>query len=124
MRCGFTFTSFKVLLRVRSQLRFCSLTTQMVFGVGKVQMKFLHLLSTEASQSILLHCLNDAPHDPLDSVSSTGSAPHENTTLRFRGWNKQMFEKDTVLEPHVLQDDCKVTSQAENWCAKFHIKRN
>lgn len=86
----------------------------MVFDIGKVQMKFLHLLSTEASQRILLHCLNDPPHDPPDRVSSPGSAPHKNTTLRFRGWNKQMFEKDTLLEPHVLQDDCKVTSQAES----------
>lgn len=124
MRCGFAFTSFKVLLRVWSQLRFCSLPTQMVFGVGKVQMKFLHLLSSEANQSILLHCLNHPPHHPPDSIGSTGSAPHENTTLRFHGWNKQTFEKDTLLEPHVLQDDCKVTSQAQNWCAKFHIKRN
>uniref|UniRef100_H3C031 Fibrillar collagen NC1 domain-containing protein n=1 Tax=Tetraodon nigroviridis TaxID=99883 RepID=H3C031_TETNG len=74
----------------------------------KVQMKFLHLLSTEASQSILLHCLNDLPGRPPDSVGSTGSASHENSTLRFRGWNKQMFEKDTLLEPHVLQDDCKI----------------
>uniref|UniRef100_A0A3B5JYP9 Fibrillar collagen NC1 domain-containing protein n=2 Tax=Takifugu rubripes TaxID=31033 RepID=A0A3B5JYP9_TAKRU len=71
-------------------------------------MKFLHLLSTEASQSILLHCLNHPPHHPPDSISATGAAPHENATLHFRGWNKQMFEKDTLLEPHVLQDDCKI----------------
>lgn len=96
----------------------------MVFGVGKVQMKFLHLLSTEASQSILLHCLNDPPHHPPDTIGASGAAPHENTTLHFQGWNKQMFEKDTLLEPHVLQDDCKVTSQAENWCAEFHIRRD
>lgn len=80
----------------------------MVFGVGKVQMKFLHLLSTEASHSITVHCLNDPPYGTTDSFSSTGSTLQENTTLRFRGWNKQMFEKDTLLEPHVLQDECKV----------------
>lgn len=95
----------------------CSLTTQMVFGVGKVQMKFLHLLSTEASQSILLRCLNDPPRDPPD-----GAGPRENTTLHFRGWNKQTFERDTLLEPQVLRDDCKVTSQAEHCRAEFRIR--
>lgn len=113
----------KVLFRFWSQFCLCSLTTQMVFGVGKVQMKFLHLLSTEANQSILLRCLNDPPRDPPDSAGSTGAAPHENATLHFHGWNKQMFERDTLLEPQVLQDDCKVTSQAENWRAEFHIRR-
>uniref|UniRef100_A0A3Q3FF86 Fibrillar collagen NC1 domain-containing protein n=2 Tax=Labrus TaxID=30799 RepID=A0A3Q3FF86_9LABR len=65
-------------------------------------MKFLHLLSAEASHGITLHCLNDPPH------GSAGPGLQENGTLRFRGWNKQMFEKDTVLEPHVLQDECKI----------------
>lgn len=83
---------------------------QMVFGVGKVQMKFLHLLSTEASQNITLHCLSDPPYGTTDGFSS-GPIHRENTRIRFRGWNKQMFEKDTLLEPHVLQDDCKVTSR-------------
>lgn len=81
---------------------------QMEFGVGKVQMKFLHLLSNEASHSITLHCLNDPPYSTADSFSSTGPIHKENTTLQFHGWNKQMFEKDTLLEPHVLLDECKV----------------
>uniref|UniRef100_A0A3Q3VNC7 Fibrillar collagen NC1 domain-containing protein n=1 Tax=Mola mola TaxID=94237 RepID=A0A3Q3VNC7_MOLML len=38
----------------------------------------------------------------------SGFKPQENTTLRFHGWNKQTFEKDTLLEPHVLQEDCKI----------------
>lgn len=83
-------------------------SNKMVFGVGKVQMKFLHLLSTEASHSITLHCLSDPPYDTTDNFSSSGPIPKENTRLRFRGWNKQMFEKDTLLEPHVLQDECKI----------------
>ena len=85
----------------------------MVFGVGKVQMKFLHLLSTEASHSIMLHCLNDPPYGTTGSLSSTGPSQRENGTLRFQGWNKQMFEKDTLLEPHVLQDECKVMIMTE-----------
>lgn len=80
---------------------------QMVFGVDKVQMKFLHLLSTEASHHITLHCKNQ----PSDGFGSTRSTPQEDTSPRFSGWNKQTFEKDTLLEPHVPQDDCKVTSQ-------------
>ncbi len=82
----------------------------MVFGVGKVQMKFLHLLSTEASHSITLHCLNDPLYGTTDNFSSMGSIPQDDNTFRFRGWNKQIFEKDTLLEPHVLQDECKVMS--------------
>uniref|UniRef100_A0A3Q4HVC8 Fibrillar collagen NC1 domain-containing protein n=2 Tax=Neolamprologus brichardi TaxID=32507 RepID=A0A3Q4HVC8_NEOBR len=69
-------------------------------------MKFLHLLSSEASQSITFHCLSYQPSSTADSFSSSGHK--ENTRLRFRGWNKQMFEKDTLLEPHVLQDECKI----------------
>lgn len=75
---------------------------QMVFGVGQVQMKFLHLLSTEASHSITLHCLNDPPDVRENSVTSAETTHKQNTTLWFRGW------KDTILEPHVLQDECKV----------------
>lgn len=76
----------------------------MAFGVDKVQMKFLHLLSTEASHHITLHCKNE----PSDGVSFTSSTLQEDTNPRFSGWNRQTFAKDTLLEPHVLQDDCKV----------------
>uniref|UniRef100_A0A3P8WSH6 Fibrillar collagen NC1 domain-containing protein n=2 Tax=Cynoglossus semilaevis TaxID=244447 RepID=A0A3P8WSH6_CYNSE len=65
-------------------------------------MKFLHLLSTEASHSITLHCLNDPPDVRENSVTSAETTHKQNTTLWFRGW------KDTILEPHVLQDECKI----------------
>ena len=80
----------------------------MVFGVGKVQMKFLHLLSTEASQSIAVHCFNEPPYSTADSFSAGGPIPQEDPPLKFRGWSGQMFEADTLLEPHVLQDECMV----------------
>lgn len=83
-------------------------SNKMVFGMGKVQMKFLHLLSTEASHSITVHCLSDPPYGTTDSFSTTGPISKENTQLQFRGWNGQMFEEDTLLEPHVLQDECKI----------------
>uniref|UniRef100_A0A3Q3K7G5 Fibrillar collagen NC1 domain-containing protein n=1 Tax=Monopterus albus TaxID=43700 RepID=A0A3Q3K7G5_MONAL len=69
---------------------------------------FLHLLSTEASHVITLHCLNEPAYSPADSSGSAESMHSETTKLRFCGWNKQMFEKDTLLEPHVLQDECKI----------------
>lgn len=117
------FKSLVVIMADWSHPCFCSVP-QMVFGVGKVQMKFLHLLSNEASHSITLHCLNDPPYGTTDSFSSTGSMPQENTTIRFRGWNKQMFEKDTLLEPLVLQDDCKVMSRTETWLSKCFSLRS
>uniref|UniRef100_A0A668A8U9 Fibrillar collagen NC1 domain-containing protein n=2 Tax=Myripristis murdjan TaxID=586833 RepID=A0A668A8U9_9TELE len=80
----------------------------MEFGVGKVQIKFLHLLSTEASHSITVHCLSDPPYGTTDSFSPAGPITKQNTQLRFRGWNGRMFEQDTLLEPHVLQDECKI----------------
>uniref|UniRef100_A0A3B3DBU8 Fibrillar collagen NC1 domain-containing protein n=2 Tax=Oryzias melastigma TaxID=30732 RepID=A0A3B3DBU8_ORYME len=65
-------------------------------------MKFLHLLSNEASQSITLHCLNNA------ALSFVGTTHREKSRICFHGWNKQTFEKGTPLEPHVLQDECKI----------------
>lgn len=76
-------------------------TDKMEFGIGKVQMKFLHLLSTEAIHTITVHCLN-AP------VLNATDARHQKKSIRFKGWNGQMFEMDTLLEPHVLLDECKI----------------
>lgn len=86
---------------------------QMVFGVEKVQMKFLHLLSSEASQNITFHCQNDPSLTAKDTFSSTEPLHIENSRLRFQGWNKQMLEKDTLLEQHLIQDECKVMSRTE-----------
>lgn len=68
---------------------------QLAFGVGKVQMNFLHLLSAEATHVITVHCLSTQAAGPGLSVS-------------FKGWNGQIFEENTLLEPKVLSDDCKV----------------
>lgn len=108
---GCTSDTFKVFCNFTAGGQTCLhpvASNKMVFSVGKVQMKFLHLLSTEASQGITLHCLSDPPYSTTDSFSSTAHTHTDNTRLRFRGWNKQMFEKDTLLEPHVLQDECEI----------------
>uniref|UniRef100_A0A8C5GK32 Fibrillar collagen NC1 domain-containing protein n=2 Tax=Gouania willdenowi TaxID=441366 RepID=A0A8C5GK32_GOUWI len=71
-------------------------------------MKFLHLLSAEGSQTISLHCLRDPPTSDTDGPRTTQATHTDNRQLRFRSWNKQMFEKDTLLEPLVLQDECQI----------------
>ncbi|KAF7660023.1 hypothetical protein LDENG_00290070 [Lucifuga dentata] len=108
---GCTSDAFKVFCNFTAGGQTCLhplASNKMVFGVGKVQMKFLHLLSTEATHSITVHCLIDPPYGTTDSFSSTSPEPYENAKLRFHGWNKQVFEEDTLLEPHVLQDECKI----------------
>lgn len=87
---------------------------QMAFGVGDVQIKFLHLLSSEASHSITVRWLIDPPHGTTFGTHSNGPIPSDITTLRFLGWNKQLFQKGTLLEPKVLRDERKVISKKEN----------
>ncbi|OXB69161.1 hypothetical protein ASZ78_009637 [Callipepla squamata] len=72
------------------------------FDIGRVQMNFLRLLSSEVVQHITIHCLNT-------SVWREGSAekPSEKA-VRFKAWNGQMFEAEGKLRPEVAADDCKV----------------
>ncbi|MED6243348.1 hypothetical protein ATANTOWER_018737 [Ataeniobius toweri] len=71
-------------------------------------MKFLHLLSSEASQSITFHCLGDSTYNTKDKSSSTGPVQREDSKPWFIGWNKHISEKDTLLEPNLIQDECKI----------------
>uniref|UniRef100_A0A3Q2Q4T6 Fibrillar collagen NC1 domain-containing protein n=1 Tax=Fundulus heteroclitus TaxID=8078 RepID=A0A3Q2Q4T6_FUNHE len=71
-------------------------------------MKFLHLLSSEASQSITFHCLGDPAYSSDDKLSSTGPKQREESKPRFIGWNKHVSEKDTLLEPKLIQDECEI----------------
>ncbi|KAI4883878.1 hypothetical protein NFI96_003817 [Prochilodus magdalenae] len=73
-------------------------TDKVALGVSKVQMKFLHLLSISATQTVTFHCYNDP-------ASANAAAPR---SVRFQGWNGQVFEENSPLQPHVLQDDCQV----------------
>ncbi|XP_018417369.1 PREDICTED: collagen alpha-1(XXIV) chain [Nanorana parkeri] len=65
------------------------------FDVGKVQMNFLHLLSSEAVHTITIHCLNT----PVIG----GDTP-----LTFKGWNGHKFEGYKLLERNVILDECKI----------------
>uniref|UniRef100_A0A3B4A8A0 Fibrillar collagen NC1 domain-containing protein n=2 Tax=Periophthalmus magnuspinnatus TaxID=409849 RepID=A0A3B4A8A0_9GOBI len=68
-------------------------------------MKFLHLLSTEASHSVTLRCLKNPHHGTTLDKNPIGSAPNSLDRIKFRGWNKQLFEKDTLLDPHVISNE-------------------
>uniref|UniRef100_A0A8D0HJK9 Fibrillar collagen NC1 domain-containing protein n=1 Tax=Sphenodon punctatus TaxID=8508 RepID=A0A8D0HJK9_SPHPU len=64
-------------------------------------MNFLHLLSSEATHTITVHCLNT-------SVWGTNETDAQTTPTGFKGWNGQMFAANTLLEPKVLTDECMI----------------
>jgi len=73
---------------------------QPAISVGRVQVNFLHLLSSEAEQHIIIHCLNisvwRSAEDQLAAQSS----------VRFKAWSGEMFELGGELEPEVIEDSC------------------
>uniref|UniRef100_A0A8C4SDN9 Fibrillar collagen NC1 domain-containing protein n=2 Tax=Erpetoichthys calabaricus TaxID=27687 RepID=A0A8C4SDN9_ERPCA len=64
-------------------------------------MNFLHLLSMDATHSIIIHCLNT----PVWNITNLN---HQKKSVRFKGWNGQIFEANKLLEPMVLKDECKI----------------
>lgn len=69
-------------------------------GVGRIQMNFLHLLSTEAVQHIIIHCLNMP-------VWATGPSLLLSThTVSFKTWTGERIQAGDLLEPIVPRDDC------------------
>uniref|UniRef100_A0A8C3H820 Fibrillar collagen NC1 domain-containing protein n=1 Tax=Chrysemys picta bellii TaxID=8478 RepID=A0A8C3H820_CHRPI len=76
--------------------------SKLEFNIGRVQMNFLHLLSSEVVQHITIHCLNM-------SVWREGSTekPSEKA-VRFKAWNGQIFEAEGPFKPKVATDDCKI----------------
>lgn len=70
-------------------------------AVGRIQMNFVHLLSTEAIQHITIHCLNTP-------VWSAGPSSHPSSTdaVSFKAWTGQRIQAGDLLEPQVPQDDC------------------
>ncbi|GCB82352.1 hypothetical protein scyTo_0021589, partial [Scyliorhinus torazame] len=72
------------------------------FSVGRVQMNFLHLLSSEAVQHITIHCLN-VP------VWADGSADKPfKQAVKFKSWNGLMMEAGGQLVPKVVLDGCQI----------------
>uniref|UniRef100_A0A7N5JII1 Fibrillar collagen NC1 domain-containing protein n=1 Tax=Ailuropoda melanoleuca TaxID=9646 RepID=A0A7N5JII1_AILME len=76
------------------------------FAVSRVQMNFLHLLSSEVTQHITIHCLNMTVWQ-----EGTGQTLAKRA-VRFRAWNGQIFEAGGQFRPEVSMDGCKVTPGA------------
>lgn len=68
--------------------------------VGRVQMNFLHLLSSEAVQHVTIHCLN------VSVWRTAADLPPAQEAVRFRAWSGEMIEAGGDLEPYVLEDSC------------------
>ena len=69
-------------------------------GVGRIQMNFLHLLSSSATQHLTVHCLNTP-------VWATGpSLQPSDRAVSFKAWSGDRIQAGDVLEPTVIKDDC------------------
>ncbi|KAA0719745.1 Collagen alpha-1(XXVII) chain A [Triplophysa tibetana] len=69
-------------------------TTKLEFSVRRVQMNFIHLLSSGAEQRITIHCLNTTIWRHAPSL-----LPAQNA-VRFQAWSGE------TLKPDVLADTC------------------
>uniref|UniRef100_A0A8C8DSA0 Fibrillar collagen NC1 domain-containing protein n=1 Tax=Oryzias sinensis TaxID=183150 RepID=A0A8C8DSA0_9TELE len=63
-------------------------------------MNFLHLLSSEAVQHIIIHCLNVSVWRSAEDLLLVQE------TVRFKAWTGEVFEAGGELEPDVLEDSC------------------
>lgn len=79
---------------------------QPTISVGRVQMNFLHLLSSEAVQHIIIHCLN------VSVWRTAEDQPVAQGSVRFKAWTGEVFEVGGELKPEVLEDSCWVRKGA------------
>lgn len=75
--------------------------SKLEINVGRVQMNFLHLLSSEAVQHITIHCLNVAVWR-----SQEDRPPSPQGSVRLRAWSGEVMEAGGELEPYVIEDSC------------------
>lgn len=73
---------------------------QMEIDVGRIQMNFIHLLSTEAVQHITIHCLNTPVWAEGPSLQPSDKA------VSFRAWTGERIQAGDLLEPLIPRDDC------------------
>lgn len=73
---------------------------QPVYTVDRVQMNFLHLLSSEVVQHIIIHCLN------VSVWKSADGQPADFQSVRFKAWSGDVIEAGGELEPEVIEDSC------------------
>uniref|UniRef100_A0A3P9NFG7 Fibrillar collagen NC1 domain-containing protein n=2 Tax=Poecilia reticulata TaxID=8081 RepID=A0A3P9NFG7_POERE len=63
-------------------------------------MNFIHLLSTEAVQHIIIHCLNA-------SVWAEGPTQQPSPrSVSFKAWTGEDIQAGDLLEPQIPRDDC------------------
>lgn len=89
-----------------SKLRLFDCAVQLEMGVGRIQMNFIHLLSTEAVQHITVHCLNTPVW-----AAGPGLLPMSGA-VSFRAWTGEKIHAGDLLEPLVARDDCWVSNTA------------
>uniref|UniRef100_A0A3B3XTI5 Fibrillar collagen NC1 domain-containing protein n=1 Tax=Poecilia mexicana TaxID=48701 RepID=A0A3B3XTI5_9TELE len=74
--------------------------SKLEIGVGRIQMNFIHLLSTEAVQHIIIHCLNA-------SVWAEGPTQQPSPrSVSFKAWTGEEIQAGDLLEPQIPRDDC------------------
>lgn len=72
----------------------------MELDVGRIQMNFIHLLSTEAVQHITIQCLNTPVWAEGPSLQPSDKA------VSFRAWTGERIQAGDLLEPLIPRDDC------------------
>ncbi|XP_045907508.1 collagen alpha-1(XXVII) chain B-like isoform X2 [Micropterus dolomieu] len=74
--------------------------SKLEIGVGRIQMNFVHLLSTEAVQHITIHCLNTPVWAAGPSLQPSSWA------VSFKAWTGEKIQAGDLLEPLIPRDDC------------------
>lgn len=72
----------------------------MEIDVGRIQMNFIHLLSTEAVQHITIHCLNTPVWAEGPTLQPSDKA------VSFKAWTGERIQAGDLLEPLIPRDDC------------------
>lgn len=68
--------------------------------MGRIQMNFIHLLSTEAVQHITVHCLNTPVWAEGPSLTPSTQA------VSFKAWTGEKIQAGDLLEPLIPKDEC------------------
>ncbi|KAM7391210.1 hypothetical protein PAMP_021914 [Pampus punctatissimus] len=74
--------------------------SKLEIGVGRIQMNFIHLLSTEAVQHITIHCLNTPVWAAGASLTPSTQA------VSFKTWTGEKIQAGDLVEPLIPKDEC------------------
>lgn len=82
--------------------------------MGRIQMNFIHLLSSEAVQHITVHCLNTPVWAAGPDLAPSAGA------VSFKAWTGEEIRAGDLLEPLTPRDDCWVGAEHLKLRAKEH----